>query len=65
MAKRAQQESGEEALKAEAIAQPSPFTMQPDPQEEIRLFRARIAQMEKQGSMEDGDPRCVPHFLSF
>ena len=43
-----------EALKAEAIAQPSPFTMQPDPQEEIRLLRARIAQMEKQGSMEDG-----------
>ena len=43
-----------EALKAEAIAHPSPFTMQPDPQEEIRLLRARIAQMEKQGWMEDG-----------
>ena len=43
-----------EALKAEAIAQPSPFTMQPDLQEEIRLLRARIAQMEKQGSMEVG-----------
>ena len=42
-----------EALKAEAIAQPSPFTMQPDPQEEIRLLRAWIAQMEKQGSIED------------
>ena len=27
-----------EALKAEATAQPSPFTMQPDPQEEIRLL---------------------------
>ena len=38
----------------ETIAQPSPFTMQPDPQEEIRLLRAPIAQMEKQGSMEDG-----------
>ena len=28
--------------------------MQPDPQGEIRLLRARIAQMEKQGSIEDG-----------
>ena len=39
-----------EGLKAEARVQPSPFTVPTDPQEEIRLLRAPIAQME--GSME-------------
>ena len=39
-----------EVLKAEARVQPSPFTVPTDPQEEIRLLRARIAQME--GSIE-------------
>ena len=39
-----------EGLKAEARVQPSPFTVPTDPQEEVRLLRARIAQME--GSME-------------
>ena len=36
-----------EGLKAEARVQPSPVTVPTDPQEEIRLLRARIAQMER------------------
>ena len=40
-----------EALQTEAKAQTSPFTAPSDPQDEIRLLRARIAKME--GYTED------------
>ena len=35
-----------EALQSEARAQPSPFTVDSDPQEEIRQLRSRIAHLE-------------------
>ena len=42
----------------DGVNQASPFTVPTNPQEEIRLLRARIAQVHQR------DPRCVPHLLS-
>ena len=45
-----------EVLQTEAKAQTSPFIAPTDPQEEIRLLRARIAQMEgsTEGDIQEG-----------